>query len=649
MDHHPNQNKVTIATLLITLGVIYGDIGTSPLYVMKAIFGHQSISELVVFGSLSCIIWTIFILTTVKYVWITLKADNQGEGGIFSLYSLVRKYGKRLVIPTMIGAATLLADGIITPAISVTSAVEGLKMKPYFADLNVVPYVLIILFFIFLSQRLGTQKVGKGFGPVMVIWFSMLMILGVIHIIDVPQILKAFNPLYAYQMLKAHPEGFWLLGAVFLCTTGAEALYSDLGHCGKKNIRYTWIFVKISLLCNYLGQGAWLLQHNHQHLAGRNPFFELMPEWFLIPGIIIATLSACIASQALITGSFTLINEAMNLNFWLRVSVKQPSESKGQIYIPSVNNILWIGCSLMVIYFQSSAAMESAYGLAITLTMLTTTFLLTYFVRYKLKWHPLAVFAFLSLFFLLELAFFTANIIKFAEGGYILIMIATLFFTIMYITYFGRKINNNYTKFVPFKNYTNVIHELSNDTAIPKFASHLIYLTKANNKNQIEERIIQSIINKKPKRANTYWFVHINRTNNPYTLDYELVEIVEDKIIKVNINVGFRISPKTELYFKKIVSDMVASNELDPAIYIDPNKKYSNEPDFKFIVIEKYLSVENDFKLHEGMVLKSYFELRKLGIKDEKAFGLDKSDVDVEHVPLIYSPVKVTNLQRKTF
>lgn len=642
-----NHNKITFATLLVALGIIYGDIGTSPLYTFKAIIGKREISELLVLGGVSCVFWTLVLQTTVKYVWLTLKADNQGEGGIFSLYSLVRRYGKKMVIPTMIGAAALLADGMITPAVSVTSAIEGLEKINNLKHIPVVPVVIVVVSLVFFLQRFGSHKMGRAFGPIMMIWFSVLFAIGLYQIIQSPSVIRALNPYYAYDLLTHYPQGFWLLGAVFLCTTGAEALYSDLGHCGKDNIRITWAFVKICLIINYLGQASWLLNHGGLYLNGRNPFFEMMPEWFLLPAIVIATLAAIVASQALISGSFTLINEAINLNFWQRVSVKQPSETKGQIYIPSVNNLLWIGCVLVILYFQDSSHMEAAYGLAITLAMITTTVLLSYFLLFKLKWHKFFVVLFLVVFLLIELSFFIANAIKFQEGGYITVIAGGIFFFVMYVSYFARKINSNYTKFEDLGKYANTIAELSNDESVPKFTTHLIYLTKADRRDQIESRIIRSIFDKKPKRADVYWFFHINRTNHPYTLNYEVSELVDDKVIKIVLNIGFRIQPKTELYFEKVIDDLIANKELNLHLRNNGSTKYNPTIDFKFIVLQTYLSVDNEFTIKESVVLKSYFFLKQFAQKDEQAFGLDRNDVLVEHIPLVYQPVRAFDLKRK--
>lgn len=645
------KHKVTIASLLVALGIIYGDIGTSPLYALRAVIGDSPIDIDLVYGGVSCIFWTLVFQTTVKYIWLTLKADNDGEGGIFSLYASVRRYGRKLVIPTILGATALLADGIITPPISVASAIEGLGTLKGLENIIIpgntitVGIVIAILSFLFFFQRFGTQVIGKVFGPVMMVWFSMIFIVGFAQILQYPDVLKALNPHYAYNLLAHYPNGFWLLGAVFLCTTGAEALYSDLGHCGIKNIRITWAFVKVSLLANYLGQAAWVMHQGGAALNGRNPFFEMIPLWFLLPSILIATAATIIASQALISGSYTLISEAMNLNFWPRIAVRQPSNTKGQIYIPSVNSILWVGCILMILYFRSSAHMEAAYGFSISIAMMMTTILLSYYLLYKIKWNKLLVYSLLFLFATIETSFFIANIVKIRER-WMFLFFELFIFSTMYIWYYARKINNRYTKFVEISNYFQKIEELSEDQNVPKFSTHLIYLTKANNRSEIEEKIIKSIFNKKPKRADIYWLVHINRVEHPFTLAYDIVELIEGKLIKININVGFRIQPKTELYFKKIVNELIANKEFELHNRLKNCNKYNTELDFKFVIIHKYLSVENEFSLREGILLNSYFFLYKLGQSDEKAFGLDKSDVLIEHTPLIYQPVSNLELVR---
>jgi len=636
---------VTAASLLVALGIIYGDIGTSPLYVMKAIIKDREISKLLVYGGVSCIFWTLTFQTTLKYVLMTLSADNHGEGGVFSLYALVKRFGKgKLVIPTILGATTLLADGIITPPISVASAVEGLgDVVP---GIPTLPIVIVILSGLFFFQRFGTQKVGFFFGPAMVVWFSMLFVLGFVQILEHPAIFSALNPMYAYELLVEYPHGFWLLGAVFLCTTGAEALYSDLGHCGKKNIRITWIFVKIALVVNYLGQAAWLMTQGNSYLEGRNPFFTIMPQWFLFSGVIIATFAAIIASQALISGSYTLINEAMSLNFWPRVRMRNPTNLKGQIYIPSVNSILWFGCILMILYFKNSSNMEAAYGFSITIAMLMTTVLLNYYLIYIKKLNRILIGLIITVFSVIELAFFVANIIKIKERWMFLFFELFIFMT-MYVWYYARKINNKFLKFTNLVEHTQQLEELSNDDSIPRYATHLIYLSKADRNYEIEEKILKSIFSKKPKRADVYWFFHINRTNEPFTLNYEVIELLDDKVIKIVLNIGFRIQPKVELYFKKIVQNLVKNKELSLHIRPDGSTKYNAEPDFKFIILEKFLSVENEFTIKDSLLLNSYYMLKNWSLSDTRAFGLDKSDVEIEEVPFVYQPIIKLELERK--
>jgi KUP system potassium uptake protein len=651
MENSKKINKITSASLLIALGIIYGDIGTSPLYVLRSLVGNRIIDETLVLGGVSLIFWTLTIQTTLKYVWLTLQADNQGEGGVFSLYALVKRYNKNIAAIAILGATTLLADGIITPPISVASAIEGLNSVKGLENLIIpgnnltIGIIIFIISALFFFQRFGTQIIGKSFGPIMFLWFTMLFVFGVIQIAKMPHVLSAINPMYGINLLINYPKGFWLLGAVFLCTTGAEALYSDLGHCGRKNIRITWGFVKVCLVLNYMGQAAWLLHFQNQSLNNLNPFFEMIPSWFLLPAIIIATAATIIASQALISGSYTLISEAMNLNFWPRVQVRQPSNIKGQIYIPSVNTILWFGCILMVLYFKNSTHMEAAYGFSITVAMIMTTYLLNYYLLFVKKMNRWVVVFIIGFFFFVEASFFIANVAKIKER-WMFLFFELFIFSIMYIWFFARKKMNRLVKFVEIGKFTQTLTELSMDNSIPKFATHLIYLTKADNRHHVEDKIINSILSKKPKRADVYWFLHIDRTNEPYTMEYNINELVNDKVIKVNIKLGFRIQPRTELYFKKIVKDLVSDKELNLHIIPDGSTKYNSEPDFKFMVIERFLSVENEFALKDGILLNAYFYLKGFGTSDEKAFGLDKCDVVTEYVPLVYQPIPPFSLSR---
>ncbi|MEP6676693.1 MAG: KUP/HAK/KT family potassium transporter [Ferruginibacter sp.] len=659
-----NLNKVSGAGLLIALGIIYGDIGTSPLYVFSAIINGKPVEEGLILGGLSCIIWTLTLQTTIKYVILTLKADNKGEGGIFSLYTLVRRQKKWLVIPAMLGGAALLADGMITPPISVTSAVEYLKNIPGLSaitDNTIVYIVLGILAALFFLQQFGTSSIGKLFGPIMLVWFGMLAVLGISHIADNLHVFKAFNPVYAFRLLTSgNGSGFWILGAVFLCTTGAEALYSDLGHCGRGNIRSSWIFVKTALILNYLGQGAWLL-HNHTgdvfvnstsllhsipgSIAMQNPFYGTMPDWFILPGIIIATAAAIIASQALISGSFTLISEAIRLNLWPKMKINYPSEAKGQLFIPGINTLLFAGCCGIVLYFRSSGAMEAAYGLAITLCMLATTILFSnYLVSHRV--NPLLIYLFLGVYITIESIFLIANLDKFPHGGFVTLIIGGALFFVMYIHYRSRKIKNRYVEFVKLEDYIPKLEELSNDMTVPKYATHLVYMTSANNPKEIEHKIIYSILRGLPKRADIYWFVHVDTLDDPYTCEYEVTHIIPNDIIRVEFRLGFRMAPRINLMFKRVVEDLVSNKEVNVTSRYESQQRNNVVGDFKFIVMEKFLSQDNELPFFERVVMKLYFWLKELSLSEERSFGLEQSNVLVEKFPLIIAPTTKLKLKR---
>lgn len=647
----PNSHPLSWAGVLITLGIIYGDLGTSPLYVFKAIIGEREITQQLVFGGISCVFWTLTIQTTFKYILLTLHADNRGEGGIFSLYALVRRYGKWLFIPAILGAATLLVDGIITPSITVSSAIEGLGGLPMFEGLIepgndlTVWTVIAILSIVFFVQRFGTKAVGFAFGPLMFIWFSMLLVLGINHIVHFPHVLNCLNPYYAYDLLAHYPQGFWLLGAVFLCTTGAEALYSDLGHCGRKNIQVSWIYVKTALVVNYMGQGAWLLHQGDTHLLGRNPFFELMPPWFLLAGIIIATLAAIIASQALISGAFTLINEAMTLNFWPRVRVRFPTLVRGQIYIPSVNWMLWLGCVGVMLYFRESGLMEAAYGFFICVAMLMTTTLMFGYLHFVRKWSVFLVLPVIALFFSVECAYFVANVVKITHRVWFLFFALGLV-GVMFIWYRARKITNRYLNFVALKDYTQALCDLSNDHEIPKFATHLVFMTKADRPANVEQQIINSILAKKLKRAEIYWFVHVNYTDEPYTMEYRVTELIDDKVIRVDFDLGFRVQPRVNLLFRRVLEDMDADNELVFRNKYESIKKGDFHTDILYVITERVLSVENEFTLRDDLVLDAYFALKRLGLSDREAMGLDPTVTVVEQVPLVIQAARELPLKR---
>ena len=646
-----NLSKATAAGLLVALGIIYGDIGTSPLYVLSSIVGKREITEQLVYGGISCVFWTLTLQTTFKYILLTLQADNRGEGGIFSLFALVRRYRRWLYVPAIIGAGTLLADGIITPPISVASAVEGLSgvhgLENIIAPGNTLTVGIIIgiISLLFFFQQFGTNVVGSFFGPIMLVWFLMLAVLGISQLTHYPSILKAINPVYAYDLLSKYPKGFWLLGSVFLCTTGAEALYSDLGHCGKKNIQFSWIYVKIALLLNYFGQGAWLMLRKEKLLNGLNPFYEVMPHWFLIFGIFIATAAAIIASQALISGSFTLISEAMRLNFWPKIRLRFPTVVRGQIYIPSINWILWIGCIAVMLYFRESSKMEAAYGFSITIAMLMTTMLMFYYMKFIKKWSPIIVTIILMVFLTVEISFFIANIAKIKQRWMFLIFEFGII-GVMYIWHRARKIKNRYIEFVRLETYLPMIQELSSDISIPKYATHLVYLTSADNPKEIEHKIIYSILNRKPKRADIYWFIHVDTQDEPYTNEYSIKTIVPNQVFRVEYKLGFRVSPRINLMFKKVIEDMVANKEVNIISRYESLQRKNAVGDFQFIVMEKFLSRDNELGLFEKLVLQIYFWIKDKSLSEERGFGLEQSNVTVEQFPLIVTPVSKLGLKR---
>ena len=643
---HKHTDKATAAGLLVAMGIIYGDIGTSPLYVMQSIIGSAPINETTVLGGLSCIFWTLTLQTTLKYVILILRADNRGEGGIFALFALVRRHAKWLTVPAIIGGATLLADGIITPPVSVASAVEGLRMiKP---DIETVPIVLAIITVLFMFQVLGTKMVGRAFGPIMLIWFSMLGFLGIVWIAKDWSILRAFSPHYAIQLLT-NPyngeSGFWTLGAVFLCTTGAEALYSDLGHCGRGNIRVSWVFVKICLILQYFGQGAWLIHQNGSLLNGRKPIFELMPEWFLLWGIVIATAAAIIASQALISGSFTLVSEAIRLNFWPKVRLNYPSDQKGQLYVPSVNIFLWLGCMGVVLWFKESANMEAAYGLAITLTMLMTTALMAYYLHVK-KFDMWWIVAFIVVYVSIEGSFLVANLRKFVHGGYVSLIIAAAIIALMIIWYRAFIIKMRLTEYVKLVDYIEPLKDLSQDMSIPKYATHLVFMSNAARTSEIESKIIYSIFQKRPKRADIYWFVHVDTLDDPYTMEYKVDIIEPDDVIKVTFRLGFRVEQKINLYFRKVVEELVKNGEVDITSRYESLNRQNVIGDFRFVVLEKFLSYDNQLSMFESLIMKAYFFIKDFTPSEDKWFGLDTSAVKVEKVPLVIRPAENIRLKR---
>jgi KUP system potassium uptake protein len=630
--HHFDINKLSFAGLLVTLGIVYGDIGTSPLYTVSAIIHSAgTFNELLIYGSLSCVFWTLTLQTTIKYILITLTADNKGEGGIFALFALIRRKSTWAAILTMIGGGALLADGVITPAITVTTSIEGLKM--FNPDISVIPIVLMIFAVLFFMQQFGTNFIGAAFGPTMVIWFLMLGILGFSQLILYPDVLRALNPVFAVRFLTQYPGGFILLGAVFLCTTGAEAMYSDLGHCGRRNIRISWIFVKTALLLNYFGQGAWVMM-NYIPSSEVTPFFAIMPRWFLLTGIIISTAASIIASQALISGSYTLISEAISLNFWPKIRILNPTFVRGQVYIPFVNWSLFIMCSLVVMLFRESSNMEAAYGLAITITMIMTTILLSHYLHKSgVDWR--LTLSLQVVFLTIEGSFLVANLHKFNNGGWFTLLLASLYFLIMFGWYFGRKIKNRRISFSNIANYIEIFKDLRQDETVPKISTNLVYIIRANRQDQVESKVIYSIFNKFPKRADTYWFLHVDRVDEPNRFDYRVNHIIPGILIRVDFHIGFKVDTKINLYYREVLEDLVKSGEIKLESGYNSLRKFGVPGDFKYILIDRIIL--RDFKLTntENFILTLHRLLQHISISEVRALELDSTNTIVEQVPII--------------
>ncbi len=628
---HLDIKKLSLAGVIVALGIVFGDLGTSPLYVIKAIAtGGSEFNELLIYGSMSCIFWTLTLQTTLKYVLITMRADNKGEGGIYALFALMKRKPSWAAILTMVGASALLADGVITPAITVTSSIEGLKL--YNPEIPVIAIVLLIFAVLFFMQQYGTNLVGASFGPIMIIWFLMLSVLGISQLINNLEVLKALNPWYAVLFLTKYPGGFILLGAVFLATTGAEALYSDLGHCGMKNIRISWIFVKTALLLNYFGQCAWLI--NEGGLKPEvNPFYGIMPGWFLVPGIFIATAAAVIASQAMITGSFTLISEAISLNFWPKLKILNPTFLKGQVYVPYVNWFLWMACSFVVIFFRKSSNMEAAYGLSITLTMIMTTLLLSFYL-YQRGTKLRLIVMLLMVYLTIEGSFLVANLHKFMNGGWFTLLLASLFFVIMYGWYFGRKLKNKYVSFVQLDRYIELFKMLVNDRSIPMAATNLVYVIKANNPDQVESKVVYSIFHKQPKRADKYWFIHVDRTDEPDTFEYRVTHIIPQILIRIDFYLGFKVEPKINLYFREVLEDLVESGEIRLESSFDSLRKHAFPSDFLYILIDRVMIRDYQLSASENITLALHNISRFFCISDVNALHLDGTNTIEEKVPI---------------
>ena len=626
--------KATALGMLVTMGIVFGDIGTSPLYVMKAITGvNPDFDPEYIIGAVSCVIWTLTVQTTLQYVLIALRADNKGEGGILALFSLLKASPRKwLYLVAAIGAAALVADGVITPAVTVTSALEGLR--GVWPQVPVIGPVCAIIICIFAMQQAGTGKIGRFFGPFMLAWFLMLGILGLCSIHEFPAIFKALNPWYAVRLLVSYPGWFFVLGAVFLCTTGAEALYSDLGHCGRMNISFSWIFVKAMLILNYLGQGAWIISAGPGGVEGLNPFYAIMPGWFTLFGVVMSTGAAIIASQALLSGSFTIFSEAIHLDFWPRMKIHYPSGEKGQLYIPAVNWALLVGCLITVLLFRDSSRMEAAYGLAITITMLMTTTLLTFWLHSRGA-NAFVCGAFMLFFTVVEGAFFVANLFKFVHGGWYTILMAGLVGFVMIVWRNATRRRDTYIEYRSFEDYAGIIADIKADSEIPKFASNIVYFSRSADKCELESKLLYSIVNKFPKRADHYWIIHLEHLDEPDTLEYNVDVLVPETIYFVTMRIGFRVEPKVSVYLRQIIEDLVDQDLVTLTSSYPSLERRGIPGDFRFIVLHRIFSPTSNCGNGARRLMNLHEFLRRYELSDTSAMGLDTSVVSVETVPLI--------------
>ncbi len=634
----PNLNKVSLMSLLVTLGIVFGDIGTSPLYVFTAITNGHIFDEVLVLGSLSCIFWTLLIIATFKYIYLALNADNHGEGGIFALYALLRKTkSKWIIYPALIGCATLISDGFITPAISISSAVEGLSL--IYPDISTLPIVVAIVIGLFLIQQFGTKRIGVFFGPIMLIWFLTLGTLGVLQLIKNPEVLKAINPAYAVSFLYSYPKAIWVLGAVFLCTTGAEALYSDLGHCGKKNIRIAWFFVLSMLLLNYFGQAAFCLSMQGKG-SFDSVFYATVPDGFLYYVIGIATLSTIIASQALITGIFTLANEAIKLKLWTNLKVKYPTTHKGQIYIPAINYFLLFGCLLVIFIFKKASNMEAAYGLAITIDMIMTSILLGFLLRIRKRKFKIIFTFFVVVFLVIEFTFLVSNLIKIPHGGWFTLLLSIFFFLLLLFYNKAKKLRSRFAEYQRMEDIKPMLISIQNDIQIPFYATNIVYPTRSSNVSLIDRTIVHSLFYMQPKRAKVYWFLHLEIADIPYGIEYKVETIIPKNAFFVTLKLGFKEPHLMDYFIKKIYQELMVSGEINPESAFSSITEFNVPTDFKYVIINSRVASESELSMMDLFTIKLYRMLKSSGLTVISDFGLEAVNTIEEKIPINVSKIE---------
>lgn len=652
---------VSISAMLVTLGVVYGDIGTSPMYVTKALVagngGIGSVTEEFVLGALSLVVWTVTLLTTIKYVLISLRADNHGEGGIFALYSLVKRCGKWLIIPAMLGGAALLADGILTPAVTVTTAIEGLRTIPAVHAVlgddqgRVVAITLAIIIVLFLVQRIGTAKIGHAFGPIMTLWFLFLGGTGLFFVFQHPAVLLCLNPVrgIAFLLSPNNHAGIMILGSCFLATTGAEALYSDMGHVGRGNIYFTWPFIKIALVLCYFGQGAWMLNHwddtAYNHMHGLNPFFEMMTPSVRYVAVLLSVCAGVIASQALITGAYTMVSEATRLNWMPHLQVRYPARTRGQLYIPVVNAVLCVSTLLVLAMFRDSEHISAAYGLALTVTMITTTILLAVYI-----WHDgkrVGAVVFTVVFLAIQFLFFFASMAKFLHGGWFTMLLTLAILLIMYTWNEGTKLERAQRRHMQPADCVPVLKQLHEDDSIPYFTDNIVYLTSDPEMKRVDTDIFFSIFADHPKRARAWWAVSVETSDNPFTREYSVENFGTDFLFRVRIRLGFKVSQSIPAYIHQIMNDLSKSGDLPkqttryPKLDADPNIG-----PIRYVLIHKALMPESKVSQKGAISLQIKYAIRHLAGSPVKWFGLAPYNPLIEIQPLFLATERPPRLKR---
>ncbi|MCI1984296.1 MAG: KUP/HAK/KT family potassium transporter [Bifidobacteriaceae bacterium] len=657
-----SRDKVSLGMSIVALGVVYGDIGTSPLYTIQSFIsgqgGIQYADRPAVLGMLSLLFWSVTLITTVKYVLIAMRIDNKGEGGIFALYTLVRRYGKWLAVAAMLGGAAFLADSVLTPAVSISSAVEGLKTIPALEsvfdgndNLTLIITVVIIII-LFAVQSRGTERIGKVFGSVVMVWFAFLAVTGIMNLSNDWSVFEALNPMYGLQFLVApgNKAGLAIMGTVFLSTTGAEALYSDMGHVGRGNIYVTWPLIKIALVLCYFGQGAWILKNNTNpemmKVDNLNPFFQMMDPSIRTVAVVLSVAAGVIASQALITGAFTMVSEATGLNWMPHLQVRYPARTRGQLYIPAINAVLCVATLSVLALFRDSEHISAAYGLALTITMITTTVLLAAYIWWGMKKKFFAI-VFTVVFLAIQILFLLASLTKFFHGGWFTMALTLAILFIMYAWDVGTKVERSQRRHLSPEEFLPALDMLHRDERIDYCSDNVVYLTSDPELRRLDTDIFYSIFADHPKRARAWWAVSVQVTDDPFTREYSVENFGTDFLFRVRIRIGFKVNQNVATYLHQIMHDLIASDELPEQATIYPKLDEDQQiGTIKYILIHKNLIPESKITSRGALSLRVKYAIRHVAGSPVKWFGLAAYNPLVEVLPLFVSTVAVPPLKR---